>query len=83
MSHLKQESSALEELSRQLFLETVDLQEAMDRIEYSKTFKGKYFNFLGHFFSGYCVYKIFMVSTWNSYILELYYFTINTKVLVV
>ena len=29
MGHLKQETGALEELSRQLFLETVDLQEAM------------------------------------------------------
>lgn len=33
-----------------------------ERIEYSKTFKGKYFNFLGYFFSIYCVWKIFMVS---------------------
>ncbi|PVD27318.1 hypothetical protein C0Q70_12474 [Pomacea canaliculata] len=62
VSHLKQEIGALEELSRQLFLETVDLQEAMDRIDYSKTFKGKYFNFLGYFFSTYCVWKIFMAT---------------------
>ena len=33
-----------------------------ERIEYSKTFKGKYFNFLGYFFSIYCVWKIFIVS---------------------
>ena len=33
-----------------------------DRKEYLKTLKGKYFNFLGHFFSVYCVWKIFMVS---------------------
>lgn len=32
-----------------------------ERIEYSKTFQGKYFNFLGYFFSIYCVWKIFMV----------------------
>lgn len=62
VGHLKQDTAALEELSRQLFLETVDLQEAMDRIEYSKTFKGKYFNFLGYFFSTYCVWKIFMAT---------------------
>ncbi|CAG5118617.1 unnamed protein product [Candidula unifasciata] len=53
---------AAEELSRQLFLETADLHDARDRIEYSKTFKGRYFNFLGYFFSIYCVYKIFMAT---------------------
>uniref|UniRef100_A0A673XRR4 Abscisic acid G-protein coupled receptor-like domain-containing protein n=1 Tax=Salmo trutta TaxID=8032 RepID=A0A673XRR4_SALTR len=31
-------------------------------IEYSKTFQGKYFNFLGYFFSIYCVWKIFMAT---------------------
>ncbi|BFZ25528.1 hypothetical protein BsWGS_28567 [Bradybaena similaris] len=59
---LKQEIRAAEELSRQLFLETADLHDARDRIEYSKTFKGRYFNFMGHFFSIYCVYKIFMAT---------------------
>ncbi|XP_035825193.1 Golgi pH regulator isoform X2 [Aplysia californica] len=59
---LKQETKALEELSRQLFLETADLHDARDRIEYSKTFKGRYFNFLGHFFSIYCVWKIVMAT---------------------
>ena len=29
---------------------------------YSKTLKGRYFNIVGHFFSVYCIYKIFMVS---------------------
>ncbi|XDV30838.1 hypothetical protein PO909_033675 [Leuciscus waleckii] len=57
-----QEVDALEELSRQLFLETVDLQATKERIEYSKTFQGKYFNFLGYFFSIYCVWKIFMAT---------------------
>ena len=32
-----------------------------DRIAYSKTLKGRYFDILGHFFSIYCIYKIFMV----------------------
>ncbi|GAB1287890.1 Golgi pH regulator [Apodemus speciosus] len=36
--------------------------ESTERIEYSKTFKGKYFNFLGYFFSIYCVWKIFMAT---------------------
>lgn len=59
---LKQESEALEELSRQLFLESVDLHNEQERIQYSKTFKGKYFNILGHFFSIYCCWKIFMAT---------------------
>jgi len=59
---LKQETTHLEELSRQLFLETADLHDARDRIEFSKTFKGRYFNFLGYFFSIYCVWKIVMAT---------------------
>ncbi|KAG8000595.1 Golgi pH regulator [Nibea albiflora] len=62
LSLIQQEVDALEELSRQLFLETVDLQSTKERIEYSKTFQGKYFNFLGYFFSIYCVWKIFMAT---------------------
>ncbi|XP_064595611.1 Golgi pH regulator-like [Liolophura sinensis] len=59
---LQQETGALEELGRQLFLETVDLNNTVERIRYSKTFKGRYFNFLGYFFSMYCVYKTFMAT---------------------
>lgn len=33
-----------------------------ERQRWSQTLKGKYFNVLGHFFSVYCVYKIFMVG---------------------
>lgn len=64
INQLKQETQAMEELSRQLFLEAVDLHNLQERMEFSKTFKGKYFNFLGYFFSGYCVWKIF-ISTIN------------------
>lgn len=59
---LKQEISALEELSRQLFLEAHDTHNDLERIEWSKTWSGKYFNFLGYFFSLYCMWKIFIVS---------------------
>ncbi|CAD5125669.1 DgyrCDS13871 [Dimorphilus gyrociliatus] len=59
---LKQEAEALEELSRQLFLESVDLHNEQERIQYSTTFKGRYFNILGHFFSIYCCWKIFMAT---------------------
>ncbi|MEE6515871.1 hypothetical protein FKM82_024997 [Ascaphus truei] len=62
LSQIQQEVDALEELSRQLFLETADLHATKERIEYSKTFQGKYFNFLGYFFSIYCVWKIFMAT---------------------
>ncbi|XP_041055581.1 Golgi pH regulator isoform X3 [Carcharodon carcharias] len=68
LSLIQQEVDALEELSRQLFLETVDLHATKERIEYSKTFQGKYFNFLGYFFSIYCVWKIFMVKFWSQHI---------------
>ncbi|KAM7130763.1 LOW QUALITY PROTEIN: Golgi pH regulator B [Ciconia maguari] len=49
LSLIQQEVDALEELSRQLFLETADLHATKERIEYSN-FPGKYFNFLGYFF---------------------------------
>ncbi|KAK2540996.1 hypothetical protein Q9233_001049 [Columba guinea] len=62
LSLIQQEVDALEELSRQLFLETADLHATKERIEYSKTFQGKYFNVLGYFFSIYCVWKIFMAT---------------------
>ena len=61
---LKLDVLALEELSRQLFMEIHDMQNMLERIEWSKTFQGKYFNFLGYFFSVYCTWKIF-ISTVN------------------
>lgn len=64
LPQLKQDIVALEELSRQLFMEIHDLQNMRERIEWSKTFQGKYFNFLGYFFSLYCTWKIF-ISTVN------------------
>ncbi|KAF8383820.1 hypothetical protein PRIPAC_72962, partial [Pristionchus pacificus] len=64
MKQLKSEIVPLEELSRHLFLEVVELRNMKDRIEYSKTWMGKYFNVLGHFFSIYCIWKIF-ISTVN------------------
>ena len=61
---LRQDISALEEFGRQLFMEIHDMQNMRERIEWSKTFQGKYFNFLGYFFSLYCTWKIF-ISTVN------------------
>jgi hypothetical protein len=61
---LQNDVSALEELGRQLFLELVDLHSMRDRMLYSRTLKGKYFNVMGHFFSVYCISKIF-ICTFN------------------
>ncbi|XP_037072251.1 Golgi pH regulator-like [Pollicipes pollicipes] len=61
-SQLKQEIAAMEEVVRQLFLEDVDLHYMLERIEWSKTWKGKYFNLLGYFFSMYCTWKIFICT---------------------
>ena len=63
-AQLKTDITTLKELSRHLFLEAHDLQNMRERIEWSKTFQGKYFNFLGYFFSVYCIWKIF-ISTVN------------------
>lgn len=62
INQLKQDVKALEELSRQLFLEAVDIHNMQERIEWSKTLKGKYFNCLGYFFSLYCTWKIFICT---------------------
>jgi len=59
---LKQEVYGLEELLRSVFLELNSLKNMEERQRWSQTLKGKYFNVLGHFFSVYCVYKIFMVG---------------------
>ena len=52
----------LEELLRQLFLEINYLKNMQERQKWSQTLQGKYFNVIGHFFSVYCLYKIFIVS---------------------
>ncbi|XP_010003819.1 PREDICTED: Golgi pH regulator B [Chaetura pelagica] len=49
-------------LRRWVQLSSVLKESMLERIEYSKTFQGKYFNFLGYFFSIYCVWKIFMAT---------------------
>lgn len=67
VKQLRQEISALEELSRQLFLEAHDMHNARERLEWAATWQGKYFNFLGYFFSIYCMWKIFIVSSTPSF----------------
>ncbi|XP_072039877.1 LOW QUALITY PROTEIN: Golgi pH regulator-like [Amphiura filiformis] len=62
VGQLQQEISGYEELSRQLFLELVDLHNTKERMDYSKTLKGKYFNLMGYVFSLYCMWKIFICT---------------------
>ena len=64
VSNLRTEVSGLEELSRQLYVESVDLHNTKQRIVFSTTLQGRYFNFVGHIFSMYCIWKIF-ISTVN------------------
>lgn len=68
VSQLKHDLNALEELNRQLFLELVELRSMHERMEWSRTLKGKYFNFIGYFFSLYCIWKIFIVSVVSLYL---------------
>ena len=62
IGQLRLEIGGLEELSRQLFLEVHSMKNMQEKERWAQTFRGKYFNVLGHFFSLYCLYKIFIVS---------------------
>lgn len=61
-SILQNEVCSLEELSRHLYIEVVDLHNTKQRMVFSKTLQGRYFNFVGHIFSLYCLWKIFISS---------------------
>nr|XP_023015335.1 Golgi pH regulator isoform X2 [Leptinotarsa decemlineata] len=62
ITQLRLEIEGLETLSRTLFLEVHENRNMLERIEWSKTWKGIYFNFLGYIFSGYCLWKIFICT---------------------
>lgn len=62
IGQLRLEISALEELSRQLFLEAHSMKNMQERERWAGTLQGKYFNVLGHFFSLYCLWKIFICT---------------------
>jgi len=64
VSQIRSEIVNLEEMSRHLFLEVVELRNMKERMESAKTLEGRYFNVMGYFFSLYCVWKIF-ISTIN------------------
>jgi len=64
VNNLMTETRTLEEFGRALFSEINELRVEKARIVFSQTWLGRFYNFLGYFFSVYCVYKIFM-STIN------------------
>ena len=55
---LREEIRAVEELSRQLFLELVDMRAARDRELESRTWRGRVMHLFGHLLVGVCVFRI-------------------------
>jgi hypothetical protein len=60
---LEQEISAAESLTRAIFERCRELREERERLVFStETFRGRFFNYLGYFFSVYCIYKMVMAT---------------------
>eukprot|EP01043_Picozoa_sp_COSAG02_P079442 COSAG02_NODE_18381_length_942_cov_1.326216_2_plen_226_part_00 len=55
---LREEIRAVEELSRQLFLELVDMRAARERELESRTWRGRVMHLFGHLLVGVCVFRI-------------------------
>jgi len=62
IKQLSQEVKMLQDISRDFFVEIYELKNEKARIAFSKTLQGRLYNYLGYFFSGYCVYKVFMAT---------------------
>ncbi|RKO97262.1 LOW QUALITY PROTEIN: hypothetical protein CAUPRSCDRAFT_9916 [Caulochytrium protostelioides] len=54
----------IDALSTMLFVDLDDLNVEFQRVHFSYTWKGRYYNVLGHFFSIYCLWKV-LTSTIN------------------
>ena len=61
-SGLRRDITALETFASEQFIELNDLRLEMDRINFSRTWRGILYNLSGYFFSAYCIYKIVMSS---------------------
>uniref|UniRef100_A0A7S3GIX3 Abscisic acid G-protein coupled receptor-like domain-containing protein n=1 Tax=Palpitomonas bilix TaxID=652834 RepID=A0A7S3GIX3_9EUKA len=57
-----EEIRSLEDMARAIFEELTEQKEEIKRIEFYKTPLGKLNNWLGYFFSVYCIYKVVMAS---------------------
>eukprot|EP00656_Telonema_subtile_P010715 TRINITY_DN15202_c0_g1_i2.p1 TRINITY_DN15202_c0_g1~~TRINITY_DN15202_c0_g1_i2.p1 ORF type:complete len:426 (+),score=87.12 TRINITY_DN15202_c0_g1_i2:102-1379(+) len=59
---LEAEVRGLEMVQKDLFLELSELLEYQQMLKFSKSLEGRFFNLIGYFFAGYCVYKIVMTT---------------------
>lgn len=59
---LEAEVRGLQMVQKDLFLELSELLEYQQMLQFSKSLEGRFFNLIGYFFAGYCVYKIVMTT---------------------